>query len=150
MKNKRHDKIIEIIASHVVETQDQLAMYLRQAGYDVTQATISRDIRKMKLTKQVTEDGRQKYVYTTADSSAMQEKYVSVLKAGFVSMDVAQNILVIKTVSGMAMALATAIDALKFKEIVGCIASDDTIMIAIKTNEEAQKVMDTLHDMMQE
>ena len=57
MKNKRHDKIIEIIASHVVETQDQLAMYLRQAGYDVTQATISRDIRKMKLTKQVTEDG---------------------------------------------------------------------------------------------
>ena len=80
----------------------------------------------------------------------MQEKYVSVLKAGFVSMDVAQNILVIKTVSGMAMALATAIDALKFKEIVGCIAGDDTIMIAIKTNEEAQKVMDTLHDMMQE
>ena len=150
MKNKRHDKIIEIIASHVVETQDQLAMYLRQAGFDVTQATISRDIRKMKLTKQVTEDGRQKYVYTTADSSAMQEKYVSVLKAGFVSMDVAQNILVIKTVSGMAMALATAIDALKFKEIIGCIAGDDTIMIAIKTNEEAQKVMDTLHDMMQE
>ena len=149
MKNKRHDKIIEIIASHVVETQDQLAMYLRQAGFDVTQATISRDIRKMKLTKQVTEDGRQKYVYTTADSSAMQEKYVSVLKAGFVSMDVAQNILVIKTVSGMAMALATAIDALKFKEIVGCIAGDDTIMIAIKTNEDAQKVMDTLHDMMQ-
>ena len=139
MKNKRHDKIIEIIASHVVETQDQLAMYLRQAGYDVTQATISRDIRKMKLTKQVTEDGRQKYVYTTADSSAMQEKYVSVLKAGFVSMDVAQNILVIKTVSGMAMALATAIDALKFKEIVGCIAGDDTIMIAIKTNERLRR-----------
>ena len=115
MKNKRHDKIIEIIASHVVETQEQLVMYLRLAGYDVTQATVSRDIRKLKLTKQVTEDGRQKYVYTTADSSAMQEKYVSVLKAGFVSMDVAQNILVIKTVSGMAMALATAIDALQFK-----------------------------------
>ncbi|RKM55506.1 arginine repressor [Butyrivibrio sp. X503] len=150
MNNKRHDKIIEIIASHVVETQEQLVMYLRLAGYDVTQATVSRDIRKLKLTKQVTEDGRQKYVYTTADSSAMQEKYVSVLKAGFVSMDVAQNILVIKTVSGMAMALATAIDALQFKEIVGCIAGDDTIMIAIKTNEDAQKVMDTLHDMMQE
>ena len=150
MKNKRHDKIIEIIASHVVETQDQLAMYLRQAGYDVTQATISRDIRKMKLTKQVTEDGRQKYVYTTADSSAMQEKYVSVLKAGYVSMDVAQNLLVIKTVSGMAMALATAIDALQFKQIVGCIAGDDTIMIAIKTNEEAIEVMNTLRDMMRE
>ena len=148
MKNKRHDKIIEIIAQHVVETQEQLVTYLRQAGFDITQATVSRDIRKLKLSKQITEDGRQKYVYSSADSETMQEKYVSVLKAGFVSMDVAQNMLVIKTVSGMAMALATAIDALKFKEIVGCIAGDDTIMIAIKTSEEAQKVMDTLKDMM--
>ena len=148
MKNKRHDKIIEIIAQHVVETQEQLVTYLRQAGFDITQATVSRDIRKLKLSKQITEDGRQKYVYSSADSETMQEKYVSVLKAGFVSMDVAQNMLVIKTVSGMAMALATAIDALKFKEIVGCIAGDDTIMIAIKTSDEAQKVMDTLKDMM--
>ncbi len=148
MKNKRHDKIIEIIAQHVVETQEQLVTYLRQAGFDITQATVSRDIRKLKLSKQITEDGRQKYVYSSADPETMQEKYVSVLKAGFVSMDVAQNMLVIKTVSGMAMALATAIDALKFKEIVGCIAGDDTIMIAIKTSEEAQKVMDTLKDMM--
>ena len=138
MKNKRHDKIIEIIAQHVVETQEQLVTYLRQAGFDITQATVSRDIRKLKLSKQITEDGRQKYVYSSADPETMQEKYVSVLKAGFVSMDVAQNMLVIKTVSGMAMALATAIDALKFKEIVGCIAGDDTIMIAIKTSEEAQ------------
>ena len=150
MKNKRHDKIIEIIASHVVETQDQLAMYLRQAGYDVTQATISRDIRKMKLTKQVTEDGRQKYVYTTADSSAMQEKYVSVLKAGYVSMDVAQNLLVIKTVSGMAMALATAIDALQFKQIVGCIAGDDTIMCAVRTIDDTVILMSKLKKIIDE
>ena len=150
MKKNRHDKIIEIIARNVVETQEQLALLLREEGYDVTQATVSRDIRQMKLSKQVTEDGRQKYVYTTADSSAMQEKYVSVLKAGYVSMDVAQNLLVIKTVSGMAMALATAIDALQFKQIVGCIAGDDTIMIAIKTNEEAKEVMNTLKDMMRD
>ena len=148
MKKNRHDKIIELIARNVVETQEQLANMLRNEGYDVTQATVSRDIRQMKLSKQVTEDGRQKYVYSTADSEAMQDKYVSVLKAGFASMDVAQNILVIKTVSGMAMALAAAIDAIEFPEIVGCIAGDDTIMIAIKTNDEAVMVMEKLREMM--
>ncbi len=148
MKRNRHDKIIEIIAKNVVETQEQLACLLKEAGYDVTQATVSRDIRQMKLSKQVTEDGRQKYVYSTADSEAMQDKYVSVLKAGFASMDVAQNILVIKTVSGMAMALAAAIDAIEFPEIVGCIAGDDTIMIAIKTNDEAVMLMEKLREMM--
>ena len=141
MKKNRHDKIIELINNHVVETQEQLASLLKEAGYDVTQATVSRDIRQMKLTKQVIEDGRQKYVYTTADPEVMHDKYVNVLKAGFVSMDVAQNILVIKTISGMAMALAAAIDALDMPEVVGCIAGDDTIMMAIKTNEEALEVM---------
>lgn len=148
MKRNRHDKIIEIIASNVVETQEQLAALLKDAGYDVTQATVSRDIRQMKLTKQATEDGKYKYVYTTADSDVMQDKYVSVLRAGYVSMDVAQNILVLKTVSGMAMALATAIDALDFPQIVGCIAGDDTIMIAIKTSEEAVEVMEELRTLM--
>ena len=141
MKKNRHDKIIELINNHVVETQEQLASLLKEAGYDVTQATVSRDIRQMKLTKQVIEDGRQKYVYTTADPEVMHDKYVNVLKAGFVSMDVAQNILVIKTISGMAMALAAAIDAIDMPEVVGCIAGDDTIMMAIKTNEEALEVM---------
>lgn len=148
MKRNRHDKIIEIIASNVVETQEQLAALLKEAGYDVTQATVSRDIRQMKLAKQATEDGKYKYVYTTADSDVMQDKYVSVLRAGYVSMDVAQNLLVIKTVSGMAMALATAIDALDFPQIVGCIAGDDTIMIAIKTSEEAVEVMEELRSLM--
>ncbi len=148
MKKNRHDKIIEIIARHEVETQEQLAGYLKAEGYDVTQATVSRDIRQMKLTKQVTEDGRQKYVYSTADKDAMQDKYVSVLKAGYVSMDIAQNILVMKTVSGMAMDLAAAIDAIDLPEVVGCIAGDDTIMMAIKTNDDAAKVMKKFREMM--
>lgn len=148
MKRSRHDKIIEIIARNDVETQEQLACLLKEAGYDVTQATVSRDIRQMKLSKQVTEDGKQKYVYSIADSEAMQDKYVSVIKAGYVSMDVAQNLLVIKTVSGMAMALATAIDALDLPEVVGCIAGDDTIMIAIKTNEEAIQAMEKFREML--
>jgi transcriptional regulator of arginine metabolism len=150
MKKNRHDKIVEIIAKNVVETQEQLASLLKEAGYDVTQATVSRDIRQMKLTKQVTEDGRQKYVYTTADSDVMQDKYVSVLKAGYLSMDVGQNLIVIRTVSGMAMALATAIDALDFPQILGCIAGDDTIMVALKTEEDAKAVMEEMQKMIKE
>ena len=141
MKKNRHDKIIEIINANEVETQDQLATLLKNAGYDVTQATVSRDIRQMKLTKQVTPEGKQKYVYTTADSEVMHDKYVHVLRAGFVSADVAGNLLVIRTVSGMAMALATAVDALEMPEVVGCIAGDDTIFVAIKTIEEATTVL---------
>ena len=118
MKKNRHDKIIEIINNHVVETQEQLAALLKDEGYDVTQATVSRDIRQMKLTKQVTPDGRQKYVYTTADPEVMHDKYVRILKAGFVSMDLAQNLLVVRTVSGMAMALAAAIDSLEMVLLV--------------------------------
>ncbi len=140
MKKNRHDKIIEIINNYDVETQDQLAGLLKDAGYDVTQATVSRDIRQMKLTKQVTSDGKQKYVYSTADPEVMHDKYLNVLRAGFVSVTDAQNILVVKTVSGMAMALATAIDALDIPEVVGCIAGDDTIFVAIKSNEEASEL----------
>ncbi len=148
MKKNRHDKIIEIINNHEVETQDQLASLLKSEGYDVTQATVSRDIRQMKLTKMVLEDGRQKYVYSNADPEVMHDKYVNVLKAGFVSMDVAQNLLVIKTVSGMAMALAAAIDALEIPEVVGCIAGDDTIFVAIKTADEAEEVMEAFYEML--
>ncbi len=142
MKKNRHDKIIEIINNNVVETQEQLVALLCEAGYDVTQATISRDIRQMKLTKMVLEDGRQKYVYTNADPKVMHDKYVNVLKAGYVHIDVAENLLVIKTVPGMAMALATAIDALDVPQVVGCIAGDDTIFVAIKSKDEAQELKD--------
>ena len=150
MKTLRQTKILELIKNNSIETQSDLLEMLRKDGFNVTQATVSRDIRKLKLTKQVNEEGISKYVYTTAGPEVMQSKYVSVLRAGFLSMDVAENLLVVKTVSGMAMALATAIDSLEFKEIVGCIAGDDTIMIAIKSKAEAMNVMERLHEMMQQ
>ncbi len=149
MKKNRHDKIIEIINNHVVETQEQLASLLKDAGYDVTQATVSRDIRQMKLTKQVIEDGRQKYVYTTADPEVMHDKYVNVLRAGYVSMELAQNLLVVRTVSGMAMALGAAIDALDIPQVVGCIAGDDTIFVAVKTAEDGQALMEEFQKMLE-
>lgn len=149
MKKTRHGKIIEIIETHDVETQEELASYLRQSGYEVTQATVSRDIRELKLSKVPTGNGKQKYIVLKQDDSHLGDKYIRVLRDGFHSMDMAQNILVIKTVAGMAMAVAAAVDALKFKEIVGCIAGDDTIMIAVRTVEDTKTLMDKIHRMIE-
>ena len=126
MKTQRHAKIIELISKYSIETQEELAARLQEAGYQVTQATVSRDIRELKLTKMASEDGRQKYMVYQERDDVTNQKYVRVLRDGFLSMDMAQNILVIKTVSGMAMAVAAALDAMRWSEIVGCIAGDDT------------------------
>ena len=147
MKVNRHAKIIELIGKYQVETQEELAAYLTQEGFKVTQATVSRDIRDLKLTKIPTEDGKQRYTVHPKTGTTMNDKYIRVLKDGFASMDMAQNILVIRTVSGMAMAVATAIDSLEFPEVVGTIAGDDTIMCAIRTVEDTMKVMDKISKM---
>lgn len=144
MKVDRHAKIIELINKNHIETQEELAEYLNREGFKVTQATVSRDIRDLKLTKVPTEDGRQKYALHQTVETEMSEKYIRVLKDGYVSMDMAQNILVIKTVSGMAMAVCAAIDSMKWKEVVGSIAGDDTIMCAIRSVEDTVKVMDKI------
>lgn len=149
MKKIRHSKIIEIIQKHDVETQEELANYLRQAGFQVTQATVSRDIRELKLSKIPTGNGKQKYHILKQDDSHLGDKYIRVLRDGFTSMEMAQNILVIRTVSGMAMAVAVALDALKFSEVVGCIAGDDTIFVAVRTANETQGLMDKIHVMIE-
>lgn len=144
MKKGRQGKIVEIIQEHEVETQEELAGRLREAGFAVTQATVSRDIRELKLSKISTGGGRQKYVVLEQGDGHIGDKYIRVLRDGFVSMDMAQNILVIKTVSGMAMAVAAALDALQFAEVVGCIAGDDTIFVAVRTVEETQALMEKI------
>lgn len=145
MKVGRQSKIIELISKNDIETQEDLADLLTQAGYNVTQATISRDIRELKLTKVAVDDGRQKYIVLNNTETGMSEKYVRVLREGFLSMDMAQNIIVIKTVSGMAMAVAAALDALHIQGIMGCIAGDDTLMCVIKTTEDTIGVMEKLN-----
>ena len=149
MKLERHSKIVELIEKYEIETQDELAEYLEEAGFRVTQATVSRDIRELKLTKVQGENGRQRYV-VMQNQGSFSDKYIRILRDGFLSMDMAQNILVVKTVSGMAMAVAAAIDAMKLKEIVGSIAGDDTIMMAVKTAEDTQCVMDKIYDVLDE
>ena len=141
MKKQRHEEIVRLINKYDIETQDELAVYLKEAGFEVTQATVSRDIRELNLSKISTGSGRQKYIVLPADDTKLDDKYKRVVKDGFVSMNKAQNILVIKTVQGMAMAVAAAVDAMKFPEIVGCIAGDDTIMAAIRTADEADIVI---------
>ena len=140
MKTNRQSKIIEIIQKNEVETQDELSALLEKDGFRVTQATVSRDIRELKLTKIPTAGGRQKYAVITDAPENLSKKYERVLREGFLSMDMAQNILVIKTVSGMASAVCAAIDAMKMREIVGSIAGDDTIMCAIRTAAPCRRV----------
>lgn len=146
MKRERHEVVVDLINKYDIETQEELAAYLRQEGFDVTQATVSRDIRELKLSKISAGNGRQKYIILSNDDTGLGDKYIRVLRDGFVSMNMAQNILVIKTVQGMAMAVAAAVDAMKLQEIVGCIAGDDTIMAAIKTVEDTKAVMEKLEN----
>jgi len=144
MKRRRHEKIIELIEKYDIETQDELADRLVREGFQVTQATVSRDIRELKLSKVPGREGRQKYVLLNRQEHQMAEKYEGILREAFVSMDCAQNILVIKTVSGMAMAVGAALDNIGWKEIVGCIAGDDTLMCVIRTAEDTVTVMTEL------
>ena len=143
MKTKRHSKIVELINSYDIETQEELAQKLEEGGFVVTQATVSRDIRDLKLSKVVTANGKQKYSLMPKQDG-ISEKYVRILGEAFVSMYMAQNILVVKTVSGMAMAAAAALDSMQMSEIVGCIAGDDTIMAAIRSVEDTVVVMERI------
>ena len=148
MKTARPAKILEIIAKYEVETQEELAARLVAEGCPVTQATVSRDIRELKLTKVSLSSGRQKYA-AIAHPQKDLSKYIRIFRDGYRSVDMAQNILVIKTVSGMAMVVAAALDAMEYEEIVGSIAGDDTIMCAVRTVEETAALMKRLRRMMQ-
>lgn len=141
MKATRHAKILELIERFEIETQEELSDYLRREGYQVTQATVSRDIRELKLTKVAMESGKQRYAALAGTGTDLAGKYVRVFKEGFRSADTAQNILVVKTVSGMAMAVAAALDGMRCEEIVGSIAGDDTIMCALRTSEDAKALL---------
>ena len=149
MKVERHSKIVELIGKYEIETQEELADHLNRAGYRVTQATVSRDIRELKLSKVQSESGKQHYVVLQSQGS-FSDKYIRILRDGYMSMDMAQNILVIKTVSGMAMAVAAALDAIHFHELVGCIAGGDTILCAVRSVDDTILVMDKIRKLIED
>lgn len=149
MKIARHSQIIRLINEYDIETQEELAEKLNESGFRVTQATVSRDIRELKLTKIAKNGGRSKYAVLQNVDRELSHKYIDVLKASFQSMDLAQNILVIKTFSGMAMAAAAALEEMQFQEIVGCIAGDNTIMCAMRSADEALLLMEKIRKMLE-
>ena len=132
MKEQRQSKILSLIQKQEIETQEDLAQALEDAGFKVTQATVSRDIRELKLTKVASKNKGQKYVALANFENQVSDKVIRVFKAGFVSMDVASNLLVIHTLNGMGNAVASAIDAFNYEEIVGTLAGDDTIFCAVR------------------
>lgn len=150
MKAKRHAKIIELVSEFEIETQEELVNRLNKEGFNVTQATVSRDIRELKLSKVSLHSGKQKYVALSGQDREISDKFTRVIKEGFVSRSVAAHMIVIKTAPGMAMAVATAIDSMNIPGIVGCIAGDDTIFCAIRGEGDAIEVMNLIDKMVME
>ena len=137
MKKNRHEKIIEIVEKHEVETQDDLIEHLRKLGYEVTQATVSRDIRELKLTKVMSERGSYRYELPKTNETIGSFKFSHALAESITSVDYALNTVVIKTFPGMAQAVAVGIDNLHLQIILGCVAGDDTILVVARTAEAA-------------
>ncbi len=137
MKKNRHEKIIEIVEKYDVETQDELIEYLRKTGYDVTQATVSRDIRELKLTKVMSEKGSYRYEFPKTNESLGSFKFSHALAESITSVDYAMHTVVVKTFPGMAQAVAVGIDNLHLPVILGCVAGDDTIIIIVRSAEAA-------------
>ena len=148
MKLARHEKIIELIHQYDIDTQEELAARLNEAGFKVTQATVSRDIRALKMTKVAGKDGKSHYAILKDAAPELGDKYTRVLRDAVISIDVGQNLVVVRTVPGLAMGVAAALDALAWPEILGCIAGDDTIMCACRSSDLALGVMEKLHNIL--
>ena len=136
MKSKRQNKILEIVENNRIETQEELISKLRESGYEVTQATISRDIRDLKLTKVMGETGS-KYIVPQTVTDDGQHVYSKALTASIKSVEVSMNLVVVRTYPGMANAVAAGIDSLKSDDILGCVAGDDTILVVTRSEENS-------------
>ena len=146
MKNKRQTKLLELIEKYDMETQDDLMMRLREAGFEVTQATVSRDTRELKLFKIMTPDGGYKYVAPSRGENNVPKFNIAIAES-IRSVDTAGNIIVLKTYPGLAQAVATGIDAIDSSNILGCVAGDDTIFMLCRTPDEARGVAEALNRM---
>lgn len=141
MKSNRQEKIIQLITENAIETQEEILVYLREHGFDVTQATVSRDIKQLKLIKTQTNDGRYKYSVSSNNSREnISSKFVSLFSETVTGIDYANNIVVIKCYVGMANAACAAFDAMKFDGVVGSLSGDDTIFIAMRSEELAKEL----------
>ena len=141
MKAKRHAIITKLISSHEVETQEELAKLLSEEGFSVTQATVSRDIKELRLIKVLTPDGTYKYATVEKAESDMQERFIRLFSNCVVSISNAGNIIVIKTLAGSASVAAEAIDSSNWPEIAGTIAGDNTIFVAVRESKTVPDII---------
>lgn len=144
MKTGRHARILDIIAEHPIEKQDELLTRLREEGFKATQATISRDIKDLRLVKTLGSDGKYRYVSASRSSTDIRTNFSNLFSTSVNSIDVAQNLVVIKTLSGMAQAVCAALDSADYPSVVGTIAGDDTIFIACRTADLAVSLTEEL------
>lgn len=147
MKKKRLDKIIEIITQFEVETQDDLIAHLHKAGYDVTQATVSRDIRELKLTKVMTGRGSYRYIRSAADKDVKGLHISHALSEAILRVASAQNLVVLHTFPGMAQAIAIEVDHLEHPRILGSVAGDDTILIVVSDTPSAVSISEQIKEL---
>lgn len=141
MKSVRHNMILEIIEAKDIETQEELAEELKNRGVKVTQATVSRDIKELRLLKVLAENGGYKYATVERAEKGMNERFIRILAESVVSMESANNLIVIKTLSASASAACEAIDSLKWPDVLGTVAGDNTILVIVRSNEAVEGVM---------
>jgi len=148
MKYTRQAKILEIIKNKEIETQEELSEELKKLGLKVTQATVSRDIKELRLIKSLSKSGRYKYATLENQTTILSDRLMRLFRDSILSIDHAGNILVLKTLSGAGQAAASTIDAINYEEIVGTIAGDDTIFVLIRDEETVEDIKDKFRNLM--
>lgn len=147
-RSARQSKILELISLKEIETQDELARELRNADFDITQATISRDIKELGLTKILSSSGKYKYCFVGSDDQVISNKYITIFKEAVISVKVAMNLVVIKTMKGLASGLSSFVDKLNINELMGAVHGDDTVMLIFPTTTLASQAVVTLNNML--
>ena len=149
VKVNRQLKILEIIEKMPIETQEELSLELKKSGFDITQATVSRDIKELRLLKVLGESGKYKYISPAKDQNAdVSAKFRIIFKESVISVDCANNLIIIKTLPGMAQAAASTIDSIGWENIMGSLAGDDTIFVAAKDNDNAITITQKFKDIL--
>ncbi|MBQ7383714.1 MAG: arginine repressor [Clostridia bacterium] len=148
MKNERQEKILELISKHEIETQDDMISKLRADGFNVTQATISRDMRELKLTKVLTARGTYKYTVNHSRNHSNNVKFNNAVVDSIISVDFAGNCIVLKTYPGLAQAVASGVDSLNISNILGCVGGDDTIIVVVRDAEAAKDISEKIRELM--
>ncbi|MBQ3494852.1 MAG: arginine repressor [Clostridia bacterium] len=145
-RSSRQSKILELISTKEIETQDELVSYLKAANFDITQATISRDIKELGLIKILGSEGRYKYALVESGEQAVSNKSIAIFRESVISVNYAQNLCILKTAKAMASGICSLVDKLNLSNVLGAVSGDDTVMIILPTNSDAEKCAKSLEE----